>query len=177
MAVLNSLQTIATDDKPAPGYFNDIFSRFKKFVFTDSTTDTVTSSTPAVVKTGTLTPDDTSDNLVYMVRAQYTLVNNEATSENVYGRIDIGGETVQIKNRLGGNGETSYDEFFVLGAQYTNFGGASNNGHFQIDPASSYAVEFYLYNGDNAASVSVKDVTLTIYVLQGPIDSESPSFG
>lgn len=181
MADLTTLQTLSNGDVPKEGYYNDIFARKKKYTFTSAAEETHTGDTAfTTIKTGTLTPDDTSDNIILAAKVSCDLKNGDSGTVT-YANLQIGSWNLIVGDVSGqlavtGLTYTTKTEKVLVGQPYST-GATSSHAPTYVPMAdSSYTVNFQIKTSAAGETAYARNVVITVYVLQGPMDSATPAF-
>ena len=170
-------------DSLKEGYFNGGRTRMKVFTFSDATEETHTGDTNyTTIKTGTLTPDDTTNNIILGVYVSCDLKNSNA-GVWTQARVKIGDWINDLKTSgeadLGVLG-TSYDtvtDNYLGGLMDPNAGITLFSAPGSVNMfESSYTVEFQIQTFNSGETAYAENVEIKILVLQGDWDTESPSF-
>jgi len=178
MATHDSLTSISDDDYLKEGYFNDNYKRVKKYIFNSDTQESTTENSFTAVKSGTLTPDS-SDNVVLACKVELDLAKYSTGVAEARVRIgDWNTGTNGAKNVLrqvnsDDNFDTYTETFICSNVDVDSSQVLAPRNVPMLE--SSYPVYVDLMSSDSNPA-RIRNVTITVIVLQGPMPSSSPSF-
>jgi len=160
MTTRTTLVSVSDGDQLNQGYFNDSFKRVKKFTLTSATEESTTStSTTNVIKTGTITVDNSDNVPIYIsITADIKGYSTDGTVANM--NVLVGGVSMFADTE-------STSNYVTHSKVITNT---------QLGQQSSYTVDVRFYRSGGSDTVYIKNVTVTVIVVQGPMDTATPAF-